>query len=89
MSVNARINLLPWREELRKERQKEFISFIVAVALASAALVWFVTDNVEGQWKSQKNRNSFIQNEMSVLSAQITEIQELRDKRAQLLERME
>lgn len=85
----AKINLLPWREELRKERQKEFISVIVAVAMASAALVWFVTDNVEGQWKSQKSRNAFIQNEMSVLSAQITEIQELRDKRSQLLERME
>lgn len=85
----AKINLLPWREELRKERQKEFISIIVAVALASAALVWFVTDNIEGQWKSQKGRNSFIQNEISVLSEQITEIRELRDKRAQLLERME
>lgn len=85
----AQINLLPWREELRKERQQEFIGIIVAVALAAAALVWFVTGQVESQYKSQKIRNSFIQQEMSVLSEQITEIQALRDKRDQLLERME
>jgi len=84
----AKINLLPWREELRKERQQEFIGIIVAVALAASALVWFVTGNVEGQWKAQKNRNAFIQKEMAVLSEQISEIQELRDKREQLLERM-
>jgi type IV pilus assembly protein PilN len=84
----AKINLLPWREELRKERQQEFIGIIVAIALAAAALVWFVTGNIEGQWKAQKNRNSFIQKEMAVLSEQITEIQELRDKKQQLLERM-
>lgn len=84
----AKINLLPWREELRKDRQQEFIGIIAAVALASAALVWFVTGNVEGQWKAQKSRNAFVQKEMSVLSEQISEIQQLRDKREQLLERM-
>ena len=85
----AKINLLPWREELRKERQQEFIGIVVAVALTAAALVWFVTGQVEGQYKNQKIRNSFIQQEMSVLSEQITEIQALRDKREQLLERMQ
>ena len=84
----ANINLLPWREELRKERQQEFIGIIAAVALAAAALVWFVTSNVEGQYKAQKNRNAFVQTEMAVLSEQISEIQALRDKREQLLERM-
>lgn len=45
----AKINLLPWREELRKERQQEFIGIAVAVALAAAALVWFVNSNIDGQ----------------------------------------
>ncbi|MBL4797103.1 MAG: PilN domain-containing protein [Oleispira sp.] len=84
----AKINLLPWREELRKERQQEFLGIIVAVAIAAAALVWFVTGQVESQYKAQKYRNVFIQKEMAVLSEQITEIQALRDKRDQLLERM-
>lgn len=84
----AKINLLPWREELRKERQKEFVTIIIAVALAAAALVWFANTFIEDQWKSQKTRNSFIQRETNVLSEQITEIQELKEKKAQLLERM-
>jgi type IV pilus assembly protein PilN len=77
----AKINLLPWREELRKERQQEFLSITVAVALATAALVWFVTGSVEDQYQAQQSRNSFIEKEMSVLSEQISEIQQLRDKR--------
>ncbi|HCM05575.1 MAG TPA: pilus assembly protein PilN [Oceanospirillales bacterium] len=85
----AKINLLPWREELRKERQQEFLSIIVAVSLAAAALVWFVTGQVESQYKLQKYRNSFIQKEMAVLNEQITEIRALQDKREQLLERMQ
>ena len=84
----AKINLLPWREELRKERQQEFVGIIVAVAIVAASLVWFVTGQVESQYKAQKYRNAFIQQEMAVLSEQITEIQALRDKRDQLLERM-
>ena len=84
----AKINLLPWREELRKERQQEFMGIVVAVAIAAAALVWFVNSNIESQYKAQKSRNAFVQKEMSVLSEQISEIQQLRDKREQLLERM-
>jgi type IV pilus assembly protein PilN len=85
----AKINLLPWREELRKERQQEFIGIVVGVAIAAAALVWFVTGNIEGQYKAQQSRNAFVQKEMSVLSEQISEIKQLRDKREQLLERMQ
>jgi type IV pilus assembly protein PilN len=85
----AKINLLPWREELRKERQQEFIGIAAAVALSAAALVWFVTGQIEDQYKTQKIRNSFIQKEISVLSEQITEIKALRGKKDQLLERME
>ncbi len=85
----AKINLLPWREELRKERQQEFIGVIVFIAIVTAALVWFVTGQVEDQYRAQKNRNAFIEKEMSVLSEQISEIEALRGKREQLLERME
>lgn len=85
----AKINLLPWREELRKEKQQEFIGVIAFVVIVTAALVWFVTGQVENQYMAQKNRNAFIQKEMSVLSEKISEIRALREKREQLLERME
>ena len=39
----ATINLLPWREELRAERKKEFIASLALMVLA-AILILFVTD---------------------------------------------
>lgn len=85
----AKINLLPWREELRKQRQQEFLGVLAAVALAAAAIIWTLNENFESQLGAQNQRNAFIKRERSVLDAQITEIEQLRDKKNQLLERME
>lgn len=85
----AKINLLPWREELRKQRQQEFLSILAVLAIAAGAIVWFFNGYIDGQLKAQNQRNAFIKKERSVLDAQITEIEELKDKKAQLLERME
>jgi len=78
----AKINLLPWREELRQQRQQEFLAILAAVAVAAAAIVWFFNGYIDGQLKAQNHRNSFIKQERSVLDAQITEIQQLKDKKS-------
>jgi len=85
----AKINLLPWREELREQRQKEFVSIIALVALLSGFIVWLVLGFVDDSLKDQNKRNAFLKREMAVIEAQISEIKELRDKKQQLLERME
>ncbi len=36
----ARINLLPWREELREQRKQQFLVILGGVLVASAALVF-------------------------------------------------
>ena len=85
----AKINLLPWREELREQRQKEFIGIIAVVAMGAAALVWTMSGAVDNDLKQQKQRNAFVQREMSVLDERIAEIENLRSRKDQLLERME
>ena len=35
----AKINLLPWRDELREKRKKEFIVFCIAAAAVGVLLV--------------------------------------------------
>lgn len=85
----AKINLLPWREELRQQRQKEFVGIIAVVLMGAAALVWTVGSAVDSGISNQKKRNSFIQREMAVLDEKIAEIEELRARKEQLLERME
>ena len=38
----ARINLLPWREELRRERQKQFMMSLMASAIVGVVVVFML-----------------------------------------------
>jgi type IV pilus assembly protein PilN len=84
----AKINLLPWREELRQELRKEFL-VILGGTIVFALLVLIVTNRVYDAWiDNQNNRNAYVQRNIDELSRQVTEIKELEAKRRQLLDRM-
>ncbi|MDO6682855.1 MULTISPECIES: PilN domain-containing protein [unclassified Oceanobacter] len=85
----ANINLLPWRQELRKEKQQQFISIIAVVAAIAAGLVWMVSSYYDSELSNQRGRNSFLSQEISKLDKKIVEINELTATREQLIERME
>ncbi len=84
----AKINLRPWREELRAERQKQFITVLVGFLFVSAGLGFLWHQNVSSNIEYQQQRNNFVKNEITQLDKQITEIQELKKKRDELIERM-
>lgn len=84
----AKINLLPWRQELRKQRQQEFIAINAAVALTAAALVMFFHIMVSGQLSDQEKRKAYIQSEIATLDGQIKEIDDLQKRKEELLARM-
>ncbi|WP_252176562.1 PilN domain-containing protein [Endozoicomonas sp. 4G] len=85
----ARINLLPWREQLREERKKRFFAVWMMTILAAGSVI-FMADLYTGNVISeQQNRNQYLQNKIIQLDKSIAEIKGLREKRAQLLERME
>jgi type IV pilus assembly protein PilN len=85
----ARINLLPWRAERRKQRQKEFGVMLGFAALAGVVLWFLVNSYYNGQIEGQNERNTFLQGQIKQLDAQITEIEELDRQRARLLARKE
>lgn len=85
----AHINLLPWREELRKQRQKDFFVILGSAAFAMVLVVVYVHFYVAGQIEDQETRNSFLMAEVKKVEAQIKEIQELEKKKAQLIARMQ
>ena len=83
----ARINLLPWRAERRKQRQREFQGMLGLAALAGVLLsflVWFYFDR---QIAGQHERNSFLQAEIVKVQKQNEEIKELDSKKDRLLAR--
>ena len=84
----ARINLLPWREQLREERKQRFLVAMVAFIGIGAGLLFLASQYLNAQIETQMARNEFVRKEIAVLDARIKEISELKTKKEQLLERM-
>ena len=85
----ARINLLPWRAERRKQRQKEFMAMLGLSALAAAVLAFLIVGFYKGQIRGQNDRNAYLQEQITQVDAKIKEIEELDKKKAKLLARKE
>lgn len=84
----AKINLLPWREELRQELRKQFL-VVLAGSVVFALVVLLGANRVYNSWvDNQNNRNAYVQRNIDELSRQVAEIKELEAKRRQLLDRM-
>jgi type IV pilus assembly protein PilN len=84
----ARINLLPWREQLREERKQRFLVTLAGVGVVAAGTVFLGDQYLNGAIEQQNSRNQFVRKEIAVLDARIKEISELKTRRQQLLERM-
>lgn len=83
----ARINLLPWREQLREQRKQQFIATLLGVLLLGAGLVFLADQVLNRMMDHQQARNNLLRQEISALDARIKEISELRKKRQELIER--
>ncbi|MEM6935294.1 MAG: PilN domain-containing protein [Pseudomonadota bacterium] len=83
----ARINLLPWREERRRQRQQEFYAVLGGAALMG--LVAFVGVNMQlgAMQGHQDGRNQILRNQIAVLDRRIRDIEALEQERAELVER--
>ncbi len=81
------INLLPWRDELRKRREKEFIITAVIAALMMGGVVLGVHLHYESRIAYQNQRNSFIDTEIAALDKKIKEIEDLKKERDRLIAR--
>ena len=85
----ARINLLPWRAERRRQRQKEFLAMLAFSGVLALALSFIIISFYNGQITGQNERNAYLKKQISDVDAQIKEIEELDDKKSKLLARKE
>lgn len=83
-----RINLLPWREEQRKERQKNFGIATLTSVIVGLLVIWGVNTYMQGVIDYQNSRNQRLKQEIATLDEQIKEIKNLRLKKERLLLRM-
>ena len=83
----ARINLLPWRAERRRQRKQQFNMMLGTAALAGLLLSGVIWMYYRGQVSGQQDRNTYMQGQITELDRQIAEIKELDEKKADLLRR--
>lgn len=84
----ARINLLPWRDELRIKRNNEFVAICVGalfLGLAAAGSTWFYYDH---KLQDQEQANQLIQSTNQNLDVQLKALEGLQEQRNAIVERM-
>jgi len=84
----AYINLLPWREEAQKARQKEFITILTFAGLFTFLVVLGISQYYQAQIDGQQARNQFLKNEIQILDVRIAEIKTLNEKKEALQKRI-
>lgn len=84
-----RINLLPWREQERKVRRREF--GVAAGAAVFAGVVFMGGGMIlyQGWIDAQNAQNELLRKEIVKLDAQIADIQDLENRKQRLVARME
>ena len=83
------INLLPWREELRAAKQRQFNTALAGAAIVTGLAIAFVHIQMTSMIESQNTRNQFLQKTIKKVEKEIEEIRTLKQDKARLLARME
>ena len=87
--MSTRINLLPWRETHRREKNNEFF-VVLGLCMALAAGVGFAGYKfAESKVDFQEARNARLDREIALLQAELEEIAALEETKNNLLARME
>ena len=84
----AKINLLPWRDELREQKKKQFIAICIGVALiglVTALLTWFYFDH---KLEDQEQANQLVTSTNQNLDTQLKSLEGLQERRNAIIERM-
>jgi type IV pilus assembly protein PilN len=85
----AHINLLPWREELRKQKQQQFAVVAAGTAILGGLLVLLTHMQIEGLIENQNQRNRFLDQEIAQLDEKIAKIKDMEKTKTALLARMD
>ncbi|QIR13321.1 PilN domain-containing protein [Shewanella aestuarii] len=85
----ANINLLPWREEAREKQKRDFIGILALVFLVTSLLVYLFISYLELVTDDQRQRNNYLQTEISLLDTQIAEIKKITERKKDIERRTE
>jgi type IV pilus assembly protein PilN len=84
-----RINLLPWRDEERKERKLKFLVALGGAAVGACLVAFVGYLLMDSMVSAQEARNEKLNEEIAVLDRQIEKINSLEADKARFISRME
>ena len=87
--TNGSHNLLPWRQEERERRNKEFITLVVAVTLLTLLAAFASWSYFNNELDEQLDANALIEQEITRLDTALTEIDSLEQRREDIISRMQ
>jgi type IV pilus assembly protein PilN len=85
--TNARINLLPHREERRKRARSHFFVVMGGTAVLGALILGLMHTYYAEKIDAQQSRNQYLKTEIAKLDKEIAEINKLKDEIQALLAR--
>lgn len=85
----AKINLLPWRQEQRKEQQRQFFTIMGLMVVLVIVGLFAVHLQYARLISVQDSRNDYLRKHIKEVEKQIKEINDLAAKKERLLARME
>lgn len=85
----TKINLLPWRETHRREKNNEFYVVLGLCAALAAGAGWGGLQYANDKVKFQEKRNARLNTEIDLLQEELAAIRELEETKNNLLARME
>jgi type IV pilus assembly protein PilN len=83
----AKVNLLPWREAQRQQRQRNFLLILAATAVLAVGAVLVANQVVNNLMADQESRNNYLRSEVRKLDREIERIEELEEVRDSLISR--
>lgn len=82
------INLLPWREDRRLRKNKEFISILMGCAILGLLATFIVWRYLDHELEQQNIANEYIITENGYLDEQLVEIKTLEQRRDDIISRI-
>lgn len=87
--MTIHINLLPWREELKETRKKEFFVILGGTALVAVLFIALVHLSMKASIHFQMANNEILRQEILLLDKKIEQIKALQNEKEKLLARMQ
>lgn len=85
----AKINLLPWRDELRQQKQQDFVASIGLAVVVTCLIFSLGYMYIENMKEHQQRRNKMVEDEIVLVDQKIKEIKDIEQKKNQLLTKIE